>query len=600
MRALRILATMAASAIFLLIVLGGIVRVTGSGLGCPDWPLCYGQLIPPLEGPILIEWGHRLATTLVSLLVLAMAFLAARYFRQEPHIFLPGVAALGLLALQVVLGGITVLLELPPAVVTLHLAVALGLFATILVVATAAWMPSENRGPGISKEGERFFAWAMAATMATFALILTGSYVVGSGASAACPDWPFCRGQLFPWGQQVIADIHLAHRVTAAGVGLVMLILVVQAWRQREELPREAKLAGIVVFLFLVQVLGGGAMVNSGLTADLRALHLALASAIWGILVILSARLYLQPRAVAISAAGNPPPQKRSFPSQAGDVISLAKPRILALLLFTTLVAMVLVQRGMPPATLVLLTLLGGGLAAGGASALNSYLDRDLDGEMSRTRLRPLPAGRLDPRTALALGIAWSTFAFLVLSLGVNASSALLAAAGIIYYVLIYTAWLKRSTPQNIVIGGAAGAIPPLVGWAAVANRIDLLALYLFAIVFFWTPPHTWALALWLKKDYQRVGVPMLPAVVGERETVRQMALYSLLLIPLTLLPIVPGLLGAMYAAAALLLGAGFLYYIHRLWQHPDAATAKLVYKYSTAYLALLFMAMVIDRTLLF
>src|SRR5205823_1443221 len=208
------------------------------------------------------------------------------------------------------------------------------------------------------------------------------------------------------------------------------------------------------------------------------------------------------------------------------DYVSLAKPRIIPLLLITALGGMMMAERGWPSTGLVLLTLLGGALAAAGAGAINCWIDRDVDGEMLRTRRRPIPDGRIAPEHALAFGIALGAVAFLILAFGVNVLAATLALSALLFYVLVYTAWLKRSTAQNIVIGGAAGAMPPLVGWAAVTHSLDLTALYLFAIVFFWTPPHFWALALWLKGDYARARIPMLPVVVPEREARRLILLY--------------------------------------------------------------------------
>lgn len=595
---MRILATTAAVATFLLIVLGGVVRVTGSGLGCPDWPLCHGQIIPPLEGPILIEWTHRFVTSLVSLLIVATAVVAWRSHRKEAGIFILANLALGLLALQVVLGGITVLLELPPTVVTFHLATALTLFATLIILAVNAWYrgPAGDNARSLSREGERFFTWAAAATMAVFALTLSGSFVVGSGASAACLEWPLCHGELWPWGQNLVTDIHLTHRVAAAAVTIFMFLLAFQAWRVRSIWLREARLVGWVVLLFATQVVAGGVMVLAGFTPWLRALHLTLAAAVWGSLVLISTFLYRGLRSAETLGKRKQRLEGDSALAKAADILSLTKPRILGLLLFTTLVAMVLAAGGLPKISVLIFTMIGGAFAGAGASALNSYLDRDLDSLMSRTQKRPLPAGRMDTATAIALGIAWSTFAFLLLGLGVNALSALLALAGIIYYVLIYTVWLKRSTPQNVVIGGAAGAISPLVGWAAVTGRIELLPLILFAIVFLWTPPHSWALALWVKKDYQRAGVPMLPVVAGEQATIRQITLYTLPLIALTMFPSIIKATGPIYGIGALVLGSGLLYYVVRLWQDPGTAWAKGLYKYSTLYLALLLALMVVDR----
>src|SRR4051812_11802183 len=253
---------------------------------------------------------------------------------------------------------------------------------------------------------------------------------------------------------------------------------------------------------------------------------------------------------------------------------------------------------GDPSVGLVALTVIGGSLAAGGAGAVNHFYDRDIDAQMARTATRPVPAGRVSPRAALTYGLLLEVLSFLLLSLTVNLTAACLAAAGFLGYVLVYTMWLKRTTPQNIVIGGAAGAVPPLVGWSAVAGHVEPAALYLFAIVFYWTPPHFWALSLLMKDEYARVGIPMMPVVRGEAETRRQILLYTGLLCVLTLLPVVFGFFGAIYAAAALVLGGAFLSLAVRLQRVADRRSALRTYLFSLAYLALLFSAMVIDARL--
>src|SRR3954470_23289655 len=239
------------------------------------------------------------------------------------------------------------------------------------------------------------------------------------------------------------------------------------------------------------------------------------------------------------------------------DLVALTKPRIISLLLVTTIAPMFVA--GSPSWSLVAAVFVGGYLMAGGANAVNMYMDRDIDDRMSRTRLRPIPSGRMQPREVLAFGVLLSTTATWLLARTANVLTAALALAGFYFYVFVYTRWLKRTTPQNIVIGGAAGAFPPLVGWAAVTNRVDLFAIYLFLIIFYWTPPHFWALALLKQKDYGKAGVPMAPLVWGEHETKRQMFWYTLILIPLTLLPYTFGALGLIYLVAAGLLGALFI-----------------------------------------
>ena len=277
------------------------------------------------------------------------------------------------------------------------------------------------------------------------------------------------------------------------------------------------------------------------------------------------------------------------------DLIALTKPRIISLLLVTTIVPMFVA--GTPSWFLVLVVFIGGYLMAGGANAVNMYLDRDIDDRMARTRLRPIPSGRLAAREVLLFGILLATTATYLLAHFANILTAALALAGFYFYVFVYTRWLKRSTPQNIVIGGAAGAFPPLVGWAAVTGRVDLLAVYLFLIIFYWTPPHFWALALLKQRDYDRAHVPMAPLVWGERETKRQMFWYTLVLLPLTLLPVAFGGLGLVYLFAAVVLGAKFVVEVLRVMRATEwSAPAWRLYKYSLIYLALLFGAMVVDR----
>jgi heme o synthase len=278
------------------------------------------------------------------------------------------------------------------------------------------------------------------------------------------------------------------------------------------------------------------------------------------------------------------------------DYVTLTKPRVQSLLLLTTVTTMYVA--GTPSVRTVLLTCLGGYLSAGGAGAINHFWDRDLDARMARTADRPVPSGRVAPRSALVFGLALAALSVLVLVLGVNLLAAGLSFCGFIGYVGVYTIWLKRSTPQNIVIGGAAGAVPPLVGWAAATGSLDWTALYLFAIVFYWTPPHFWALSLLMKDEYAKVGVPMMPVARGEGETRRQILLYTVLLYAVSQLPFCAGGFGAIYLAASLVLGAAFIGGSVLLYRRADRRSALRLYLFSLAYLALLFASMLVDARL--
>ncbi|MDQ2960895.1 MAG: heme o synthase [Candidatus Dormibacteraeota bacterium] len=278
------------------------------------------------------------------------------------------------------------------------------------------------------------------------------------------------------------------------------------------------------------------------------------------------------------------------------DYAALTKPRVVVLLEVTTVFAMVMAARGWPGWRLTIATVLGGWLAAGGAHAINCWFDRDIDASMGRTRTRPIPAGRVDPASALVFGIGLGLLSFLLLSTVVNLLAASLALAGLLFYVLVYTMWLKRSSVQNIVVGGAAGAFPPLVGWAAVDGRLTLTAVYLFAVIFYWTPPHFWALSLLIRRDYANASVPMLPVVVGEPETRRQILVYSVVLVLVTILPLMVHLFGPIYAVGAGLLDAAFLASTVAAVLTPTARAARRVFYYSMLYLALLFAVMAADR----
>jgi len=357
-----------------------------------------------------------------------------------------------------------------------------------------------------------------------------------------------------------------AHRVLAALALPPLCALVAAAWVAHRRLLAPA-VAALVSFL-------AAALVTT------RPAHLALAG------LALAAALV----AVAECFRGDPVPR-----ASVRDYVTLTKPRIMTLLLLTGAAGMVVGARGLPAAGTFFVAMAGLALACGGASALNHVLDRDIDRLMPRTGSRPVAGERVAPARALEFGLALSAFSFVLLASLVNVLTAVLALVGNLFYVLVYTRWLKRSTPQNIVIGGAAGAVPPLVGWAAATGNLTVPALFLFLIVFFWTPPHFWALALLIKRDYEAARIPMLPVVRGDRETARQIVWYSVVLVAVTLLPFAWRTVGVVYLAAALLLGAVFLRLAWRLRRETTPARARALFRYSLLYLALLFVLMALD-----
>ncbi len=614
--AFRLLALATVIATYALVVVGGIVRVSGSGLGCPDWPLCQGRVIPQLQGATLIEFSHRIVSTVVTVLVLSTAVFAWLRYRSNTWVSRPAVLAVLLLSLQIVLGGITVLLELPPAIVGIHLGNALILFASLITATLFAFRPAAAQVIGEAWK-ERLARLALASTIGTFILILSGTVVTGTLAHYTCTTLPLCQDQLVPAGG-VLPIIAAAHRYVAAAIGLVALYTFVETWRTKRHVPALMNASVAAAVLFVVQVAVGAFHVELAFPIATGILHLASAAAAWAAMVVFTILAFqtaensvqitkqqwnAEERGQARMDPSSPRKSARGairVPDQSHTVVNyvlLSKPWIVALLLTTTLAAMLVAARGLPDLSILFFTLLGGALTSAGSSALNSYIDRDIDPAMGRTSRRPIPTGKIAPRNALIFGLVTCTLGVIVLAAFVNVLSALLAFAGIIYYVVIYTMFLKRSTPQNVVIGGAAGAIPPLVGWAAVTNEVNLFAVYLFLIIFYWTPPHTWALMLMVTKDYQKVQVPMMPAAHGEPETRRQIVLYSLLMVAITLIPVSIRDLGWLYLIAALLLGGWFIYLAVKIMCDGSKTTARRLYIYSNAYLALLFLAMVIDQS---
>ncbi len=603
-RVLGRLAWLGAGLAFGLIVLGGIVRITGSGMGCGDhWPRCNGEWFPPLDLPTLIEIGHRWAAALVSLVVLAMAAVAWTRHRSEPALRNPATLALIILVVQVLLGAITVKLALPPTVVIIHLANAMLLLAAIMVIALRAGGSASHQVTGALSAPPRHSAHPLVVgTVALgFVVILFGAQVANFHAGLLCLGFPLCNGSVrLP--ANTLAALPWAHRALAFLFLAVAIVLAVRLNRRSD--PASLALrraAGLVVGATVLQIGVAAAMVLQLLPPTLRAVHLLVGTLIWGALVLLAFFSRRTPAPVGEPGTTPREEKQRVEPSVLADLVTLTKPRIISLLLVTTVAPMFITPAGLPSISQVLWVILGGYLMAGGANAINMWFDRDIDDKMSRTRLRPIPAGRIPATLGLGFGIALGLTAFFIFWYRVNSLSAWLALGGLLFYVFVYTIWLKRTSPQNIVIGGAAGAFPPLVGWAAMTGRLDLAAVYLFAIIFYWTPPHFWALALIKRGEYAKAGVPMMPVVRGEARTKFEMLAYTLILLPLTLMPAFFGALGPFYGVAAALLGARLLWYCIQLRREQSGGPiAWRMYRYSLLYLALLFAAMGIDRALPF
>ena len=580
------LAVATTAATFLLISVGGLVRATDSGLGCPDWPRCFGKLTPPPNLHAWIEHSHRLTAAAVIVLV-ALTVLVAWATRQSRAIRWASIGALAMVISQAILGAIVVWARLEAESVTLHLATALALVALLeLITFRSRW------GTGSPGRSRRFAGLAMAGAGLVYAQMLVGSTVTGHEAGLAYP-----AGVLVPDLELPAAQLQFAHRLLATLVGITVIAIYLRARVTQRAHPTVTRLAGYGAGLVLVQIALGVANVANRLSALTVVPHLAVGSLLWGTMfaLVLHADRFA---GTTERDPAEPAPTTRTTRESLTTYFLLTKPRIIELLLITTVPTMFLAERGIPSPWLVLTTLFGGSLSAASANVINCYLDRDIDERMRRTRRRPLPAQRVAPSDALRFGLVLGAAGFVWLWATVNLLSASLATAAILFYVFVYTIGLKRRSTQNIVIGGAAGAVPVLVGWTAVTGRIELPALVLFAIIFYWTPPHFWALSLRYREDYEAAGVPMLPVVRGPKETSHQILYYTLLLVAVTMLMYPAGQMGVIYLVAALALGGAFVWRAVGLARDVSGKRAIRLFSFSNQYLALLFLAMAIDAVI--
>jgi protoheme IX farnesyltransferase len=577
---------------FLLAAAGGLVRATDSGLGCPGWPKCYGRWIPPADHHAIIEMSHRYLASFVSVGVIATCVLAVLFHRQDKLTLRLGLALVPLVMAQALLGAYVVHHELEAWTVVAHLGLGMLFAATLIVLTVHLTVPTTGRGhPGVRR-------WLGGAAVGVYGQLLLGSWVTGRGAGLAFTDWPLYGGRLVPdFDGREDAALQFAHRTWAYVLAVVVLLAARHARRAFPPGTAARRLATVASALVFFQIAVGALNIASRLHSAVVTVHLATATLIWGALVAAwaaSRRTQAVPSEVTVAQVSEG--HAVGVRQTVSAYVALTKPRIIELLLVTTVPTMIVAHRGLPSVWLMVATVLGGTLAAGGANAINMVVDRDIDKLMARTAKRPLVTGAMTPRAALTFALALEVLAFVELAVLVNVLSAVLAVSATLFYVFVYTLWLKRRSTQNIVIGGAAGAVPVLVGWSAVTGSLGWAPVVLFAIIFVWTPPHFWALAIKYREDYAAAEVPMLPAVVSTQTTAKRIVAYTVALWATSVLFAEVGGMGDIYLVAALALGAGFLWLAVKLLRDGTTQGAMRLFGYSISYVTLLFSSMALDQ----
>ncbi|MBC8101497.1 MAG: protoheme IX farnesyltransferase [Cytophagales bacterium] len=590
----------------LVIAVGVVVRATGSGDGCgAHWPACDGEIIPVAPSvEKMIEYTHRLVSGVDGLLVLGLAGWCIAKFRHNKPLLGAVLATVFFTGVEAWLGAYLVKQRLVADNASVQRAVWMSIhlvntFFLLTALSLAAWWASGRDRIKTGGQGAVGLALALA-FIAMVALGVSGSVTaLGDTLFPAQNHEEAMRQSLAP-GAHFLQKLRILHPSIAGSVGLYLLLIAGLVGHLRPS-AQTKRYATAIYGLFFVQM--GVGFLNVLLAAPvwMQLVHLLLADLVWIAVTLFSA---------AAMEAGVPRVEMNSVPATQyatgtfsaterptyKDYILLTKPRVISLLLFTTLAAMFIAAKGWPGAILFWSVALGGYLSAGAANAINMVIDRDIDGRMKRTSQRPTVTQKIPSRDALFFGLGLAVLSFAILWGFANLLAALLSLAGLVFYVCVYTLFLKRRTWHNIVIGGAAGAFPPLVGWAAVTNSLSPLAWYLFAIILVWTPAHFWALALLIKDDYAEAGVPMLPVVLGDRVTVIQIALYAVLTAVVSILPLAQGLVGPGYVIAAALLNVILVMRSAQLARRTDRPRALSMYKYSMLYLALLFLAMALDQ----
>ena len=576
----RLSCAVAILAFALIVVAGADARSAPTGSG---WTHLTGE-------SAAIGRLHLAVAGMTGVTTIALVALAWLRLRDDSRVIRAALAALALLGVQlaaIVLpgGGSATIWGATAhlAATALLLALALYLIALPMLQYLRATTLATARGQALGHY-RALVGWSV---VAIFGVLVSGAYLTAADNATTCDGWPLC--DTAGASGFITVDAHGLHRLLVGGAAVLLVVLAVETLRAQRPSRLRTSVVGAV---FAVEIVVGAFSASGSDGALISATHFAAAGVSWSLLVIL---------ALATTAGTTARPLPRAATTglpireAARDYLRVMKPGIIVLLLITTVGAM-LVAGPWPSIWLVLATMLGGALASGGASALNCYYDRDIDPVMARTRKRPLPTGRLTPAQVRNFGLILSALAVVELWLLVNPLAATLALTGNLFYVMIYTRWLKRATPQNIVIGGAAGAFPPLVGWAAVTGTISLPALLLFAIIFYWTPPHFWSLALLKARDYERAGIPMLPVTHGAQHTRKMILLYAILLVGVTLLVVPAGGAGWLYLTLAIALGLVFVGLAAKMYAEGTTRLAWRLFKFSNYYLTLILAAMVLDR----